>query len=138
MNQKQLILWPVLLFLITSIRLNAQQVATVQQAYPENFTIQKKELDKLLSGKLNSPLVFKRNKYLHRALPLTNSATGDMKLLQFRLPYFRNALFTIQINGSYSTQAFVTSPDKSVFYKGHLANGDLVMKKCIEREIVSE
>ncbi|HOZ88307.1 MAG TPA: hypothetical protein PL029_11135 [Bacteroidia bacterium] len=106
-------------------------------AYPESFTIVKKDFDRLFLYKPEE-LVSKNNSFINKGRVKMNAKNGDMKFLKIKLNYFKNAVLMVQVNGSASTQAFVVSSDKSVFYKGHFQKNDLVMIKCAEDDIVNE
>ncbi|MES2679741.1 MAG: hypothetical protein V4635_07655 [Bacteroidota bacterium] len=106
-------------------------------AYPESFTVVKKDFDRLFLYKPDE-LVSKNNPYLDKSRVKMNARNGDMKFLKLKLNYFNDAVFMVQVNGNASTQAFIVSGDKSVFYKGHFEKNDLVMKKCTEDDIVNE
>lgn len=67
-----------------------------------------------------------------------NTLNGDIRFLRIKLDYFKNAFLMIQVNGEYSTQVFILSEDKSVFYKGTIGEKAVVMTKCSEDDIVSE
>ena len=109
-----------------------------KQSYPEKFTIKPKEIDKLFSYRPGTKVSARGNKYLVKGTVLVNTSNGDIKYLRYQLNYFRNAFLNVQVNGGFSTQVFIVSDDKSVFYKGKLEKGDWLMKKCDEDEIVSE
>lgn len=106
--------------------------------YPASFRIQTSELDALLSRSPNSTITSRANRYLRRGVVVANTASGDMRFLKLKLDYFKNAFLTVQVNGSFSTQVFILSTDKSVFYKGSFEDGQLVMSACHEDDIVSE
>lgn len=105
---------------------------------PESFFIEKSELNRLLSLKENERLNDSKNKYINHSVLQMISAAGDMKSLKLKLDYFPHAYLFIQINGSYSTQIFVMTDDKSVFYKSDEKEKEFVMNKCSEDEIISE
>jgi len=105
---------------------------------PESFFIEKNELNQLLSLKTNEMLIESKNKYINRSVLQMISAAGDMKSLKLKLDYFPNAYLFVQINGSFSTQIFVMTDDKSVFYKSDEKEKKFVMNKCSEDEIISE
>lgn len=117
---------------------NAKNTSASQPAFPASFTITKKEMNELMSKKEKTTIRSKNNKYLDRALVTKNVSNGDMRFLRLQLSYFKTGFLTIQINGSYSTQVFVLSENKSVFYKGRLEKGNVILTKCEEDEIVSE
>jgi len=106
--------------------------------HPKSFTISKTVFDQLFFLKTGDQLLNKTNKYLQGASLLMNTTNGDMKFLRLKLRYFENAFLMIQVNGTASTQAFIQSEDKSVFYKGRFDGETLVMDKCQENEILSE
>ncbi len=104
---------------------------------PESFTISKKELSDLL-GKQEKTTVRTRNKYLNHAVVVKNVSNGDMRFLRLQLMSIKTGFLTIQVNGTHSTQVFVLSGNKSVFYKGRMEKGSVILTKCEEDEIVSE
>lgn len=106
--------------------------------YPASFTIQKTELNALLKKKEKDAVVIKTNKYLNKSTVVKNVSNGDMNYFRMKLSYFKNAFLTIQVNGTSSTQVFLLSDDKSVFYKGRMDKGTVILTKCEEDEIVSE
>lgn len=105
---------------------------------PETFLILKTDFDKLFTFKSNQVINLTSNMYLDKSVSLLNTKNGDMILLKIKLNYFKKAYLMVQINGSYSTQIFIISSDKSIFYKGKFSNTGLLMTKCLEEEIVSE
>ena len=105
---------------------------------PETFLILKTDFDKLFSFKSNEFINIPQNIYIDKSVLLTNTKNGDMSFLKLQLKYFKKAYLLVQLNGSYSTQIFIMSSDKSIFYKGKLSNTGIIMTKCIEEEIVSE
>lgn len=106
--------------------------------HPESFTINKSDFDELFTKKANTNLDLSSNKYLDKSTIEMNTLNGDIKFLRIKLNYFSNAYLLVQVNGSYSTQVFVMSKDKSIFYKGKIEKDLVVMTKCAEDEIVSE
>jgi hypothetical protein len=113
-------------------------VGTVIKKHPESFAISKAELQDLLSKPANTAVKSRNNKYLDKGMVLKNVTNGDMHFLRVKLNYFSTAYLTVQVNGQYSTQVFILSENKSVFYKGKVEKGDVLMTKCAEDEIVSE
>lgn len=113
-------------------------VTQTLKKYPDSFTIAKSEFDNLFSKKAKETVTSKTNKYLDKSSVLMNTVNGDTKFLKIKLTYFQNAFLVTQVNGEYSTQVFVLSDDKSVFYKGHMDKGLIIMTKCNEDDIVSE
>jgi hypothetical protein len=109
-----------------------------RQSNPSSFVISKAEFEELLGMKVAQIVTAKENKYLNGSTLLMNSLNGDIRFLKIKLSYFRNAYLLVQVNGEYSTQVFVMSEDKSVFYKGRTDNGNVIMQKCNEDDIVSE
>jgi hypothetical protein len=116
----------------------AAPIAQTSKKYPDSFTITRSEFDHLFSKKTKETIVSKVNKYLDKSSVLMNTVNGDTKFLKIRLAYFQNAFLVSQVNGEYSTQVFILSDDKSVFYKGRLDKDFVVMTKCNEDDIVSE
>lgn len=110
----------------------------IKTDYPETFTINKSDFDELFTKKANTNLDLGSNKYLDKSTIEMNTLNGDIKFLRIKLNYFTNAYLLVQINGVYSTQVFVMSKDKSVFYKGKIEKDLVIMTKCGEDEIVSE
>jgi hypothetical protein len=106
--------------------------------YPTSFTINKSDFDRLLNTKANQVFVSKENKYLDKSAMLMNTKNGDTKFMKIKLNYFPKAYLMIQVNGEYSTQVFILSDDKSVFYKGRAEKNTYLLNKCSEDEIVSE
>lgn len=106
--------------------------------HPASFIISKTEFNELFAKKNNDAVVTKTNKYLDKSTVLMNTLNGDTKFLKIKLHYFVNGYLIVQVNGEYSTQVFILSDDKSVFYKGRLDNGIVTMTKCNEDDIVSE
>ena len=105
---------------------------------PETFTITKTDFNNLFTKQVNEKVTASKNKYLDNSSVLMNTLNGDMKFMKIKLGYFKNSFLMIQVNGVYSTQIFILSDDKSVFYKGSINNGLVTMTKCDEDEIVSE
>lgn len=127
--------------LISCFDANAQKSKTraVQNKnYPAAFTINKAEFDNLFTYKNNEVVPEKTNQYLKGSVLLMNTLNGDMRFLKLKLDYFKNGFMLVQVNGIYSTQVFIMTDDKSVFYKGKFEKGNLMMSKCSEDEIVSE
>ena len=106
--------------------------------YPETFTIAKSDFDGLFTKKANTILDLSTNKYLDKSSIEMNTLNGDIKFIRLKLNYLSNSYLLVQVNGVYSTQVFVMSKDKSVFYKGKIEKDLVVMTKCAEDEIVSE
>lgn len=132
-----------LFFISAQLLLNAQKSGPasstrVQKKYPATFAISKTDFENLFSKKIKETLSLKSNKYLDKSSILMNTLNGDTKFMKIKLNYFQNAYLMIQVNGEYSTQIFILSDDKSVFYKGSVESGEVVMKKCNEDDIVSE
>jgi hypothetical protein len=115
----------------------AKQVKNIKN-HPTTFLITKAEFDDLFAGKINEPVRSSSNKYLNKSVLLMNTLNGDMKFLKLKLDYFKNAFLMVQVNGEYSTQIFILSEDKSVFYKGRIEKDNVLMTKCNEDDIVSE
>lgn len=105
---------------------------------PASFIISKADFDQLFTKKNNDLVLTKTNKYLDKSTVLMNTLNGDTKFLKMKLSYFAKAYLMVQINGEYSTQVFILSDDKSVFYKGRIDKGIVTMTKCNEDDIVSE
>lgn len=125
-------------FLFVQTEAQNTQNKTATTDYPDSFTIRKTDLEALFAKKPRETFSSAKNKYLDQSEVMMNTLNGDMKFLKARLHYFSNAFLLIQVNGEYSTQVFILSDDKSVFYKGRPAEGDFTMNKCDEDEIVSE
>lgn len=119
----------------TQKKASSKQTVTKQ---PASFIISKTEFDQLFTKKSNAILTTKSNKYLDKSTVLMNTLNGDTKFLKIKLHYFTKAYLIVQVNGEYSTQVFILSDDKSVFYKGRLDKGIVTMTKCNEDDIVSE
>lgn len=132
-------------FILFAFLLNVQSQTAKKNAtknkvtkYPQSFSIQKNEFNNLFSYKANEVLVEKQNKYLNNSILLMNTKNGDMKFLKIKLNYFKNSFLLVQVNGEFSTQIFIMSDDKSIFYKGKMESEKIVLTKCTEDEIVSE
>lgn len=116
----------------------AKAVKGITKKYPESFVISKPVFDELFNLKIKEVLSLKENQYLDKAQVMMNTKNGDMTFLKLKLSYFPKSNLMIQVNGSYTTQIFIMSDDKSVFYKGKIEKENIVLKKCAESEIVSE
>jgi hypothetical protein len=125
-------------FLNTTAQQHSNRISANSNPHPKSFTISKTVFDQLFFLKTGDQLLNKTNKYLQGASLLMNTTNGDMKFLRLKLRYFENAFLMIQVNGTASTQVFIQSEDKSVFYKGRFDKETLVMDKCQENEILSE
>ena len=132
----------IMFFLLFSIQHKAQINKTNpnknSKKNPESFSISKPDFDKLFTFKSNQVINISQNIYLDKSVSLLNTKNGDMIFLKIKLNYFKKAYLLVQINVSYSTQIFILSDDKSIFYKGKLSSTGLLMTKCLEEEIVSE
>jgi len=132
----------VFLFLSFSFGIKAQSAkknsAAPERKNPATFTISKSDFDNLFSKKPKEILIMKSNAYLDKSSVVMNSLNGDTKFLKIKLNYFPKSFLMIQVNGEYSTQIFIFSDDKSVFYKGKLEKDSVIMTKCNEDDIVSE
>lgn len=131
------------LFTLGSLNSTAQNLkpkapAVKNTAYPATLSIQKKEFDDLFLYSINDKVVSKTNTYLNNAIVLAYTKTGDMIFFKLKLDHFKNAYLQVQVNGSYSTQVFILSDDKSVSYKGHFEKNVWLMTRCEEGEVVSE
>lgn len=132
-----------LLLISFCIPLDAQKkkTQTAKQASvknPTTFVISKTDFDQLFAHKGNELIASKTNKYLDKSTVQMNTVNGDTKFMKIKLAYFPKSYLMIQVNGDYSTQVFVLSDDKSVFYKGKMDKGTVTMTKCNEDDIVSE
>ena len=107
-------------------------------SYPQSFFILKSELQDLFTLKAGQLVTLAGNKYINKSSVLMNTKNGDISFLRIKLSYFKNAYLLVQVNGGYSTQYFVMSDDKSVFYKGKPVDEKIIMTRCTEDEIVSE
>lgn len=105
---------------------------------PETFLISKNDINTLLSHKAEDVINNSKNPYINKAQVQMISASGDMTSMRLKMDYFANAYLFVQVNGTSSTQVFVMSDDKSVFYKSEEKDGNFVMTKCAEDEIISE
>lgn len=112
--------------------------SAIDKLYPGSFVITKSDYDQLFQLKVNDVVPSRSGKYISGSTMLLNTKNGDMKFLKLKLNYFKNALLVIQVNGSATTQVFILSDDKSIFYKGRFEKNNLLMNKCLEDEIVSE
>ena len=126
--------------LALSLQVPAQKAktATINKDRPTTFTISKTDFDNLFSKKAKETISAKTNKYIDKSSVIMNSLNGDTKFMKIKLSYFDKAYLLVQVNGEYSTQIFILSDDKSVFYKGRLDKGAVTMTKCKEDDIVSE
>ena len=111
---------------------------TTEQKYPASFLISKADLQELLALRQHSVVDKKSNKFLDGSIVMTSTKNGNMQYVRVKLAYFLKAFLNIQVNGADSTQVFIVSDDKSVFYKGRMEKENWVMIKCEEDEIVSE
>jgi hypothetical protein len=123
--------------LFTAQTSHRRAVKKVTSQYPKNFTISKADFDSLFNLEKDQA-VNSSNVYLAKSVMLMNSRNGDIRFLRLKLRYFKNAFLMIQVNGEYSTQIFILSDDKSVFYKGAITANGVVMTRCSEDDIVSE
>lgn len=135
--------FPILYFVITFININAQNSKldlskNKQKKYPSNFSITKNEFDVLFLYKENDKIRIKTNLFIDKSTLLKNSHNGDMNFLKIKLNYFKNAFLLIQVNGKFSTQIFILSDDKSIFYKGKIETDKVTMTECLEDEIISQ
>jgi glycogen synthase len=105
---------------------------------PTTFNISKTDFEGLFSKQIKETINLSSNKYLDKSSVMMNSLNGDMKFMKIKLNYFKNAFLMVQVNGIYSTQIFILSDDKSVFYKGKMDGDTIIMTKCNEDDIVSE
>ncbi|MEI6020069.1 MAG: hypothetical protein WCR21_02995 [Bacteroidota bacterium] len=129
------------LSIVLCITLNAQNKPKQKSKgknYPESFSIQKSDFDKIMNEAGNSTLKFPSNIFIDQSFVQLNTKNGDMHFVKVKLSYFPKSYLLIQENGVYSTVVFIMSDDKSVFYKGKLNKEILNMKKCSEDDIVSE
>lgn len=108
------------------------------KSYPEKFTIKEHELKALFSYRPGEKVSKRTNKFLAKGIVLANTRNGDVRFLRLKLVSFQNAYLNVQINGTFSTQVFIVSDDKSVFYKGKMEKSNWIMTKCDEDEIISE
>jgi hypothetical protein len=129
-----------LLFMATSICFLAQSKPATRSVakYPSQFTITAAESQKLLKLEEDTKASFPENRYIDKCAVIKNSANGDMQFVRVKLSYFKNAFMVVQVNGVHSTQVFITSSDKKIFYKGEAERGGFIMKKCKEEDIVQE
>lgn len=108
------------------------------RTYPASFSIQKNEFDDLFLYNADDEIASRTNNYLNKATLLTNTKKGDQVSLKIKLGYFKNALFLVQVKGLYSTRVFITSEDKTIFYKGRFEKNELIMDRCSESDIALE
>ncbi|MBX3163917.1 MAG: hypothetical protein KF900_05510 [Bacteroidetes bacterium] len=113
------------------------KTGTIKNEVPETFTISKNDINSLLSHKADD-VIANNNKYLDKAQVQVVSTSGDMTSMRLKMDYIANAFLFVQVNGAFSTQVFVTTSDKSVFYKSEEKNGNFVLTKCDEEDIISE
>ncbi len=111
---------------------------TTSKNYPETFTLRQRQIDQIFTHKPGARLSAFTSKYLAKGVVLANTKNGDTKYARVQLPYFNGAFLNVQVNGVYSTQVFILSSDKSVFYRTRKENGFFTFIKCSEDEIVSE
>lgn len=112
--------------------------ASTRQKNPESFTFSASLFNKLVNLPVKSVISEPSNKYLHKSTLLLNTKTGDMQLIKVKLAYFSKAYLMIQFSGTNSTQIFIVSDNKSVFYKGKQDKDVIIMTKCKEDDIVTE
>ena len=125
-------------FVPCSLMSQNQKSGSSGQQYPSSFMISKADLQGLKGLKLHSVIDNKNNRYLDGSIVVASTRNGDMQFIKIKMAFFLKAFLNIQVNGKDSTQVFITSDDKSVFYKGHPEKENWVMIKCSEDEIVSE
>ena len=113
------------------------KTAQTKNNYPDNFEIDQRDFEKLLSTKQKS--VFKtRNAFLSNSIVTLNSKVNENLQLKVKFNYFKNAHLIIQINGKDSKQIFIISDDNSVFYTGVFVGDKIVMKKCQKDDLFVE
>ncbi len=125
---------------VSALNLVAQKSPVVQkqgEKHPTTFTISKTDFEFLLKQEEGSSLSIK-NAYLRDGKVIMNSRNGDITFIRVQLFYFPAAELLVQVNGEYSTQVFIMTRDKSLFYKGTVEKERVLMTKCSEDEIVSE
>lgn len=105
---------------------------------PASFTISQSDMNNILSKKVKQTLKTPHNKYLNKSVVMVSVINGDMKFVKIKLKYFQNAVLTVQVNGTSSTQVFIFSENKNFFYKSTPEKGGFVMNTCAEDEIVTE
>ncbi len=105
---------------------------------PSSFTITKAELERVFALKVKEVVTNPNNKYIDKAQVLMNTKNGDILFLKAKLSYFPKSSLLVQVNGVYTTQVFIMSEDKSIFYKGKQDKDKFILSKCSEDEIVSE
>lgn len=142
MNFKSFLSFLLLSFFFVTVQLDAQKAeSAVNQKsarYPASFFIGKTDFDYLFTLKPNEVIRSENNVFIDKSVISMNTLNGDTKFLKMKLDYFKHAWLLIQVNGVYSTQIFILSDDKSVFYKGSIHEGKVTMTKCNEDDIVSE
>lgn len=106
--------------------------------YPESFTISKLEYDGFFKLETNTAVNAPANKYIHKAVLELNTLNGDMRLLRLRLGYFPKGILLVQVNGTYSTQVFITTNDKKLSYKGKISPDGVTFTKCNRDDIYTE
>jgi hypothetical protein len=132
---------PVILFAaVLSLGLAAQKTASYSkvQRNPENFVISHTAIAELLRMKEGEKVNMPANGYINKSQVVKKTATGDMQYLRLKLNYFRTGWLSIQVNGEFTTQIFLMTDDKSVFYKGKKEKDGYRMVKCKEYEIYQE
>jgi hypothetical protein len=129
-----------LMAVLSPANLYSQNKSTTsgEQQYPASFLISKAELQGLQALKVHTVIDNKGNRFLDGSIVVANTRNGDMQYIKIKSAFFRKGYLNIQVNGKDSTQVFVTSDDKSVFYKGRVEKENWVLIKCSEDEIVSE
>ena len=125
---------------VSALNLVAQKSPALQkqgEKQPATFTISKTDFEFLLKQEEGSSLSVK-NPYLRNGKVIMKSRNGDITFIRVQLDYFPAAELLVQVNGEYSTQVFIMTRDKSLFYKGTVEKERVLMTKCSEDEIVSE
>lgn len=127
-----------LLLSVFGCRAQNLKSADTKKGIPETFVISKNDINNLLSHNAEDVITDSKNQYINNSQVQMVSASGDMKSMRVKMSYFSNANLFIQVNGSFSTQVFVMSEDKSFFYTGVEKDDNYVMTKCTEEDIISE
>jgi hypothetical protein len=128
---KTLVVAVALLFALPSLAQKAGKA-------PQNIIISDKELSVLLSARPEAAVSFPDNSYLDKAVCVKIVRNGDMQFVRLKLSSFRKAYLNVQVNGVYTTQAFILSEEGSASYKGEVKDGQLRMEKCSKEDIVVE
>ncbi len=117
---------------------SAQQNNGTTRDVPADFTITAQQLQQILQAPAGNELQVKNNPIVNQATVLRNISNGDMQFVRIQLRYYPHAFINVQVNGVYSTFAFLIDEEQKLYYKGELNNDAIVLKKCEKDDIVVE